>query len=453
MNGDDLIAMGYQPGPHFKKVLSILNEREHSNDEIATLLAQHEPQHVQLQESAPCIYNITADNDDEQANIDAVKRTMDVVLQTPVVTEAVIMPDACPAGAVGVIPVGGVVATEGAIVPGMHSADICCSLMMTIVDKVEPPQLLDAVHKATHFGPGGRGRGQQIKLPETLKQAMHENYYLQDMTSIAQDHMGTQGDGNHFAYVGTLESTGQTVLVTHHGSRAVGARLYKKGMNVADKLRQKICPEARKANAWIPIDSDEGEAYWQALQIIREWTKQNHTSIHDMAVKLVDGDVVHRRWNEHNFVFRDDMTFYHAKGATPVQDSFLPDTDGVQIIPLNMAQPILLVSGERNERNLGFAPHGAGRNKSRTAHLKTLAGRTPEDVIAAETKGIDARFWCGKHDLSELPSAYKNADSVQADMKRFALADVQDRVLPHGSIMAGDWLQDAPWRRKKKRKS
>ena len=111
MNGDDLIAMGYQPGAHFKKVLSILNEREHSNDEIATLLAQHEPQHVQLQETAPCIYNITADNDDEQANIDAVKRTMDVVLQTPVVTEAVIMPDACPAGAVGVIPVGGVVAT------------------------------------------------------------------------------------------------------------------------------------------------------------------------------------------------------------------------------------------------------------------------------------------------------------------------------------------------------
>lgn len=453
MNGDDLIKRGLLPGPHFPKVLSILNEREHSDAEITALIAEYAPAAaISLQEPAPCIYNITANNECEQATIDAVRRTMDVVLRTPVVKEAVIMPDACPAGSIGTIPVGGVVATDAAIVPGMHSADICCSLMMTIIDDVEPAQLLDAVHKTTHFGPGGRPRGKQFSLPSALLESMRTNPYLKGTISIAQDHLGTQGDGNHFAFVGNLESTGQTVLVTHHGSRAVGARLYATGMKMAEKIRLSLCPDAHKSNAWIPLDSREGEDYWAALKIVREWTHQNHTVIHDSAIGSISGKVSYRRWNEHNFVFRDDMTLYHAKGATPVHNAYIPDTDGVQVIPLNMAEPVLLVSGERNGQNLGFAPHGAGRNRSRTAHLKSVAGRAPEDVLAQETQGIDARFWCGKYDLSELPSAYKNAQSVQDDMAAFGLAKVCDRVLPYGSIMAGDWQHNAPWRKKKRRR-
>jgi len=38
--------------------------------------------------------------------------------------------------------------------------------------------------------------------------------------SVAIEHMGTQGDGNHFASVGTIESSGETARVTRHGSRA-----------------------------------------------------------------------------------------------------------------------------------------------------------------------------------------------------------------------------------------
>ena len=109
------------------------------------------------------------------------------------------------------------------------------------------------------------------------------------------------------------------------------------------------------------------------------------------------------------------------------------------------AQPILLIRGERN---LGFAPHGAGRNLSRTAHKRATACRTPEEAFAVETAGIDARFFCGRIDVSELPSVLKSADRVRADMARFGLADVVDGVRPSGSIMAGDWEADAPWRRR-----
>jgi len=52
------------------------------------------------------------------------------------------------------------------------------------------------------------------------------------------------------------------------------------------------------------------------------------------------------------------------------------------------------------------------------------------------------------NDLIELPSAYKNADAVQAQMEEFKLGTIVDKIMPHGSIMAGDWQKNAKWRKK-----
>jgi len=255
------------------------------------------------------------------------------------------------------------------------------------------------------------------------------------------------------------EATGKTVIVSHFGSRGPGALLYKAGMAVAEKFRLEISPQTLKDNAWIPLDTQEGRDYWEALQIIREWTKRSHAYLHDAAIAALGGraEVSDRLWNEHNFCFKEDdadgSLIWHAKGATPIHNDLLPDTDGTQIVPLNMTQPILLVQGKRNATNIGFAPHGAGRNLSRTAHKRLKEGRSDAEIFAEETAGIDARFFCGKIDVSELPSAYKDADRVQADMKAFGLADVTDRLLPRGSIMAGDWEHDAPWKKKARAKA
>ena len=163
-----------------------------------------------------------------------------------------------------------------------------------------------------------------------------------------------------------------------------------------------------------------------------------------------EATVEHRFWNEHNFVFREETedgnVFWHAKGATPIHSRFMPYTDGVQIVPLNMAEPVLFVKGERNATNRGFAPHGAGRNMSRTKHKKRMAERTDDEIFNTETQGLDVRFFSGNIDVSELPSAYKNADSVVKDMRDYNLADVVDRVLPYGSIMAGDWQRGVSWK-------
>ena len=92
-------------------------------------------------------------------------------------------------------------------------------------------------------------------------------------------------DGNHFLYVGHLESTGQLALVTHHGSRSLGGLLYKFGMAAAKKHTSIVAPRIAEHQAWLDFDSDVGQQYWEALQIIREWTKANHYGIHDGIAK------------------------------------------------------------------------------------------------------------------------------------------------------------------------
>ena len=451
ITGRDLIDAGFPQGPEFGKALNLVQGLDLPLDQLGAWVSENAPPpRLTLRDGPELIVNLDADTPDEIDNLDKVIETMRVAMRTPTVTAGAVMPDACPAGPVGTIPVGGVIASKGAIHPGMHSADICCSMMVTEFKDADPKKILDAVHKVTHFGPGGRPNGKRFTLSPRLYDAMCDNSFLSSNKALqlANEHMGTQGDGNHFAFVG-MNQAGNICLVTHHGSRGPGAFLYTMGIKLAEKMTRKIAERVLKQNAWIPADSREGEDYWSSLQLIRKWTKANHSCLHAATADVAGVKVLQRIWNEHNFVFQEGDTFFHAKGATPVHDAFLPDTDGVQIVPLNMAQPVLLIEGSKNERNLGFAPHGAGRNMSRTQHRKAMGGKSDDQVFHEETAGIDARFWCGNIDVTELPSAYKDGPNVRRQMESMNLARVVDEIHPFGAIMAGDWERDMPWRKKK----
>jgi tRNA-splicing ligase RtcB len=456
VTGNDLVKLGFKPGKWFKEALAHINEHALTGDALVSYcerVSPKVPKMVSLHEKAAQYHvNITADTEVERSNVEAVIKTMETLMRTPTIVNGAVMPDACPVGKVGIIPVGGIAVARNAIHPGMHSADICCSVMLTNLGKVDPKLVLDNAEKVTHFGPGGRGSSNHHRLPIDLLVMIETNRYLcgEKSVRLAQEHLGTQGDGNHFLYVGTLKSTGDTVLVTHHGSRGFGASLYKAGMEVAERFRKQLSKDTPSENAWIPADSIEGQHYWDALQIVRAWTKLNHEVIHNDIVKKSKVDVKDRFWNEHNFVFKDGDLYYHAKGATPVDVKYLPDTNGIQIIPLNMAEPILLVKGQTTRNNLGFAPHGAGRNMSRTQHKNLLGERTVKQVFEDETSGLDVRFYSKLVDISELPSAYKNASEVKRQIAEFGLADIVDEVIPYGCIMAGD--QGEPhWKKKKKK--
>jgi tRNA-splicing ligase RtcB (3'-phosphate/5'-hydroxy nucleic acid ligase) len=454
INGNNLIELGFTPNKWFSEAIQHINESQLSQQEMMAFLEQFKtkPMIELHKEPVPYVLNIKAENELEAENIQSVILTMNEVMKTPTVVSGSVMPDACPAGSIGTIPVGGVVVARNAIHPGMHSADICCSVMLTDFGKIDPKLIMDAAHASTHFGGGGRERDDQYRMPENLLKAFEGNRLLNEerFIQVARKHLGTQGDGNHFLFVGISKNTGNTMMITHHGSRGVGAKLFDKGMKIAEKFRKVISKDTLKQNAWIPFDTEEGQEYWNALQVIREWTKQNHICIHDATAEKVDARIENRFWNEHNFVFKDGDLFYHAKGATPLNEKFMPDITGPRLIPLNMAEPVLIVSGDTTDSNLGFAPHGAGRNMSRTAHKRSKAEKSISEIFEEETVGLDIRFFSGEIDISELPSAYKNAESVRTQMEEFGLGTVLDEVLPYGSIMAGDWLKNAPWRGKRR---
>ena len=455
ITGKTLLAWGYKPGGWFGAAIAAAEQARRAGAgaaEIRAAVDRHLTAPAATLRAAGALahrLNIAPEDADEIANVAAVEQHMTELMRVPTVRAGAVMPDACPAGsAPGTIPVGGVVAAENAIHPGMHSADICCSLAVSIYRDLAPKAALDAGMRLSHFGGGGRPRGEQLRPPADVLSAFANNAFLKERVSDAIEHFATQGDGNHFFFVGRIKSTGHAALVTHHGSRKPGALLYKAGMAVAEKFRQLLSPETPRHNAWIPAETREGEAYWVALQAIRAWTKANHFAIHDRVADALGAKVADRFWNEHNFIFRkSDGLFYHAKGATPAWSDFAADSRGLTLIPLNMAEPILIARGRNADNGLGFAPHGAGRNLSRTAYIRRHAGKTESQLVAEQTKGLDVRFFCGIPDVSELPGAYKNAATVRRQIAHYGLAEIVDEIVPLGCIMAGEWQRNAPWRR------
>ena len=453
ITGKDLLDLGYRSGKWFKEAIEHANQHQLSGDSLRAYVESIRPRPLAPHAEPVAFHeNIRSETPEEADNVASVRQAMRQLLTTPTLLGGAVMPDACPTGE-GQIPVGGVAVARNAIHPAMHSADICCSVMLSNFGAADPKAVLDAAHAITHFG--GGGRAEFSELPRALESQLLDNSFLRTDRSLsfARTHLGTQGDGNHFLFVGRSRNTGDTMLVTHHGSRGLGANLYTQGMKQAEIFRKELSPLTPEKNAWIPFDTPEGQQYWQALQLVREWTKLNHSTLHDAVAQRLARAPHERFWNEHNFVFKEGDLFYHAKGATPLDDKFVPDsTGGLRLVPLNMREPVLVVKGATTATNLGFAPHGAGRNISRSRHKRNHAHKTTEQLFAEETAGLDVRFFSGHIDISELPSAYKNAALVQQQMQEFGLGEVLDEIMPYGCLMAGDWEQDAPWRQKWKNK-
>lgn len=486
----DLLAAGWSENRRLGAALRRARELEASGLERAVALAQLEQEFpktvplIQLREHAsPLALAVESETPEEADNVARSRARITELLHTPVVRAGVLMPDTCPAGGgAATIPVGGAIAVENAIIPGAHSADICCSMFATFFPANHPVgELMGHLQAVTHFGAGGRARGKQF-ASAVLDEPVWENPFLKGLRSRAQDFLGTQGDGNHFAYVGrirfsdaqraaivaaghaglaeTLARHGDGelhVLVTHHGSRGIGADLYKRGQAAARRWCDENATAIPDAACWLPADTDEGRAYWDALQYIARWTRENHAVIHDAFLRRVGLRPLAQLGNEHNFVWKRGDTFLHGKGATPAWR----DEQGrplLGLIPLNMAREILIVLGADNADYLSFCPHGAGRNLSRSAMLRPYKDADGEldparvkQALAETTAGLDVRWYNGAPDLSESPLGYKDATKVKAQIARFGLATVVGEIEPLGCIMAGE-AEEPYWAKNRREK-
>jgi tRNA-splicing ligase RtcB (3'-phosphate/5'-hydroxy nucleic acid ligase) len=487
IDGKVLVDWGVPPGPTFKAALKLAREYEADGKGLVFIrekVTAAFPKPVTIARRPRGTYGIAiaAETQEDEDNIAAVKRHMDDLMRCPVLEHGAIMPDACPSGqAPGTIPVGGAVVSRG-IHPAFHSADICCSMYASVFPEgTATKSFMDALVASTRFGPGGRKPEDRVADPITDELEETKNPFLMQLGERAKAQLADQGDGNHFAFFGSLDVTpalvaklrghGQTalaqaldsqsrvdVLVTHHGSRDLGAQVYKRGIVTATAQTQKISPETPPHQAWIDPKSDMGELYWQALQYVARWTKRNHQLVHRRTLARLGIAALAEFGNEHNFVWKRGEHYFHGKGATP---AWTDDAGNalLGLIPLNMAAPVLLTFGNDKQEFASFSPHGAGRNKSRTQLLREqgLHGMAPDlflersrQLLDEQTAGLDVRFYFDRPDVSESPIAYKSAAQVRAQIEHFGLADVAALIMPKGSVMAGDY--DKPWQVKRGQK-
>jgi tRNA-splicing ligase RtcB (3'-phosphate/5'-hydroxy nucleic acid ligase) len=175
ITGKTLIAWGYQPGAWFADAIPAAEKARASGaDEAAVRAIVDEfappplPPAVALREKGLAYrLNIRAEGAGDAENIASVEKHMADLMRVPTLVAGAVMPDACPSGAApGTIPVGGVVAAKDAIHPGMHSADICCSMAISVLGDIDPTSVLDAGMKLSHFGGGGRPYSRDMRPPD-----------------------------------------------------------------------------------------------------------------------------------------------------------------------------------------------------------------------------------------------------------------------------------------------
>ncbi|RYZ51617.1 MAG: RtcB family protein, partial [Chitinophagaceae bacterium] len=214
----------------------------------------------------------------------------------PVAVAGALMPDAHHGYG---LPIGGVLATENAVIPYGVGVDIGCRMALSIFD-INPKELIDREHyyvrelnEATLFGSGSMF--QKPANHEVMdRKEFDELGLLKGLQGRAWKQLGSSGSGNHFVEWGTVEVSekdnvfgvepGKYVgLLSHSGSRALGANIANHYTKLAKEKRR--LPGDAVNLAWLSLDEQEGIEYWMAMNLAGDYASACHHVIHEKISK------------------------------------------------------------------------------------------------------------------------------------------------------------------------
>jgi tRNA-splicing ligase RtcB (3'-phosphate/5'-hydroxy nucleic acid ligase) len=362
--------------------------------------------------------------------------------QLPVSVAGALMPDAH----VGYgLPIGGVLATDNAVIPYAVGVDIACRMKLTVLDLPlreldrQREKLIRAIETETRFGVGATFK--ERRDHDVLEKDWSVSRITRQNKDRAWSQLGTSGSGNHFVEFGVFTAeqalgnlpAGQYIaLLSHSGSRGTGASVCDYYSKLAMAQHPEL-PKEHKHLAWLSLDSDEGREYWAAMELMGHYAAANHALIHQHIARHLRLNVLLDVENHHNFAWKERHVIHgverevvvHRKGATPAGAGVLG------IIPGSMATPGFLVRGKGNAASLRSAAHGAGRLMSRTKARSTFEwGKVNRVLKERGVKLISAG-------LDEVPGVYKDIHAVMAAQNDLVeiLARFDPRIVkmaPHG---------------------
>jgi tRNA-splicing ligase RtcB len=471
LTGKELRAIGFPEGPvisvamnvmekNFKhhtkeKALDILKEvlaspAEYINDEVLAPIAEKlmpkketEGAEISLNNSG-IQFNVFGSEHIEQGAM----HQMYTAAKLPVAVAGALMPDAHHGYG---LPIGGVLATENAVLPYGVGVDIGCRMCLSIFD-IDVKDLVQReafftreINEATLFGSGAQFK--QSPENEVMDRKLFwELPLLTGLHTRAWKQLGTSGGGNHFVEFGVVEigeadevlkvHAGKYVgLLSHSGSRSLGANIANHYTKLAISKRR--LPQDAKNLAWLSLDEEEGMEYWLAMNLAGDYARACHHVIHEKMARQLGRQPIKIVENHHNFAWKEmyegKEVIVHRKGATPAGKNVLG------IIPGSMTAAGFIVKGKGEAASINSASHGAGRKMSRTQALNNITHK----ALNEELKKHDVKLLGGG--LDEAPFAYKDIEVVMESQN--ALLDVVGKFTP--KIVKMDGTAPKPWMKKR----
>jgi len=320
------------------------------------------------------------------------------------------------------MPIGGVLATKGMIIPNAVGVDIGCGVCamrsdLEHVDRETLKKILGGIKASIPVGfEHHRTPQDERSMPGKgfPKGVVCEREYRSATFQI-----GTLGGGNHFIEV-QKGSDGFIWAMVHSGSRNLGKQVADHYNRIAVRLNEKWnspVPHAHEL-AYLPEDSDEGRDYIEEMKYCVEFAFRSRKLMMERIADRFSANVAcsfepviniaHNYARKENHFGQD--VWVHRKGATSAKKG------ETGIVPGSQGTKSYIVAGKGNPESFESCSHGAGRKMGRKQAVRSLD--LQEEIRKMDAQGI-LHGIRSPRELDEAPGAYKDIADVmkhQADL-------------------------------------
>jgi tRNA-splicing ligase RtcB len=338
------------------------------------------------------------------------------------------------------MPIGGVVACDGMVIPNGVGVDIGCgmvavktSLEARDLDKTILKKIMVRVRETI---PIGFNHHKNVQNWDGFDKAPQLDVVQRELKS-AHYQLGTLGGGNHFIEIQKDEGA-KVWFMVHSGSRNFGLKIAQEYNAKAQKICNRKYPKIEvfkgdSSIAFLPVESEEGQAYLSAmnfaLRFALESRKRMIGRLIGCAREILDFKVEQEVNIHHNYAAQEGhfgrQVVVHRKGATSAKSGEWG------IIPGSQGTPSYIVKGKGNPESFMSCSHGAGRKMSRHEAQRSL-------ILADEIKKMDnlgvVHGIRTKQDLEEAAGAYKDIDVVMQEQSD--LVEIVFKLVPLAVIKA-----------------
>ena len=331
------------------------------------------------------------------------------------------------------MPIGGVLATNGAVIPNAVGVDIGCGMcaIKTSLENIDTDTLKEIMGKIRKVVPVGFAHHNE-KQDEGLMPVM----LFDNMTVVKREYnsalkqVGTLGGGNHFIEI-QKGSDGFIWIMIHSGSRNLGYKVAEYYNNVAIKLNElwHSSVDKKQELAFLPIETEEAHEYLDEMKYCVDFALANR-QLMMQNIQCCFDDTIQTFFSEpminiaHNYArFENHFgknVIIHRKGATSAKEN------EIGIIPGSQGTSSYIVSGLGNQESFTSCSHGAGRAMGRKQAQREL--NLENEIEKLNSQNIIHSIRNVK-DLDEASGAYKDISKVMDNQKDLVKIIVELRPL------------------------